>query len=77
MTKQQFLRHFEEVLEAGACSMNEEQALSDLDGWDSLAKMSFIAILDEHFSVTIPPEKIGEANTIKDLILLLGDEITD
>lgn len=76
MTKQEFLGHFEEVLEAEAGSIKENQALADLDGWDSLAKMSFIAMIDDEFGVTLLPDKIAEAKTVQDLIALLGENIT-
>jgi acyl carrier protein len=77
VTKQEFLSHFEDVLEADPGSIKEGQALSDLDSWDSLAKMSFIAMIDEQFGETLIPDKIGGARTIQDLIALLGDQITD
>ena len=77
MTKQEFLAHLEDVLEADAGTVNSDNALMDLEGWDSLAVMVFIAMVDEKFGTNLSPQKIAEAKTVQDLITLLGDKITN
>lgn len=76
MTKQEFLRNLEDLLETNPGSIKEDQALADLNGWDSLTVIGFIAMIDEQFGVSLPSQIIGEAKTVLDLIALLGDRIS-
>lgn len=75
MTKQDFLTEIEIVLEADAGTITGEEVLIDLAGWDSLAVLTFIAMVDEKFGITLAASKIAESSTIEDLIRLLGDKI--
>jgi acyl carrier protein len=76
MTKQEFLKNFENLLEVNPGTIKEDQALGDLNEWDSLAVIGFIAMADEQFGVSLPSQEIGEAKTVLDLIALLGDRIS-
>jgi len=76
MTKNEFLKELEEVLEADAGTITGEQALDDLAAWDSLAVMAFIAMVDEKFGITLSASKLAEAKTVGDLISLLGDKVS-
>lgn len=77
MTKQEFLRELEDVLEADVDSIKGDETLADLGSWDSLAVMTFIAMVDEKCGVTIAASKLSDAQSVGDLIALLGDEISD
>lgn len=77
MTKQEFLRELEDVLEADVDSIKGDETLADLGSWDSLAVMSFIAMVDEKFGVTLAASKLADAKSVGDLIALLGDKIFD
>jgi acyl carrier protein len=72
MTKQEFLRLLEGQLEVGEGSLNENQALADLEGWDSMAAVLFIALADERLGVSVVGNQIARAKTINDLLSLLG-----
>ncbi len=76
MTKQEFLRELEEVLEADASSINGDETLAELGSWDSLAVMTFIAMVDEKFGVTLAASKLADAKSVGDLIALLEDKIS-
>jgi len=76
MTKNEFLKELEEVLEADAGTITGEQVLADLAAWDSLAVMAFIAMVDEKFSMTLSASKLAEAKTVGDLISLLGNKVS-
>jgi acyl carrier protein len=76
MTKQEFLRELEDVLEADAESIKGDETLADLGSWDSLAVMSFIAMVDENYGVTLAASKLAAAKSVGDLIALLGDNIS-
>jgi len=75
VTKKDFLGKFEEVLEAGPGTITGHEALIDLDGWDSLATMSFIAMVDESFGESLSPSEIAKATTVDELVGLFGDKI--
>ena len=76
MTKQEFLRELEDVLEADVESINGDETLADLGSWDSLAVVSFIAMVDEKCGVTLAASKLADAKSVGDLIALLGDKIS-
>jgi acyl carrier protein len=76
MTKKEFLTELEDVLEADAGSITGNEALTDLEGWDSLAVMAFIAMVDEKFNVTLSASKLANSKNVGDLIAVLGDKIS-
>jgi acyl carrier protein len=76
MTKADFLKKLETILEADAGSLTGTESLRDLDGWDSLAVMSTLAMLDKHFGVKVPAERIHQCRTPDDLAALAGEQVT-
>jgi len=76
MTKDDFLRLLEEVLEADALSIHVDDELDALDEWDSLTVMTFIAMADEKFDMVIAPDDLAKAKSVQDLVILLGDKVT-
>lgn len=75
MTKQQFLTLFEEILEAAPGTLKGDEPLPGMEGWDSLAVVSLIAMVDEQAGLTLSPKEIAKAATVADLIGLVGDKI--
>ena len=76
MKKKDFLKEIEEIIEADENTLDGSEVLEGLDGWDSLAVMGFIAMVDDNFQITIEVDKIAECETVNDLVDLLGDKIT-
>ncbi len=76
MTREEFLRNLECEMELPAGSLNESQALTDVEGWDSMAAVLFIALADEKIGVTISGNQVAKAKTLADLLSLLGDTVT-
>lgn len=76
MTKFDFLRALERELGLAKGSMNENQELARLGGWDSMASLLFIALVDEKLGVAIPDDKISTVKTVNELLGLLGDRLT-
>jgi acyl carrier protein len=76
MTRPEFLRALEGQLELPAGSLNGNQTLTDIDGWDSLAAVMFIALADEKVGVTISGNQIAKAKTLDELMSLLGDKLS-
>lgn len=75
MNKAQFFQLLDEMLELDPGSIRSGQRLADIPKWDSLAIMGFIALLDEHFGLSVPATKINECVTVDDLAALAGDKI--
>ena len=56
-------------------SLNNETILRDLDGWDSLAIVQFLALVDEQLGISVPARQINGCATIADLYKLLKDKV--
>jgi acyl carrier protein len=75
MTRPQFLRLLEVQMEIPEGSLDEDQRLADVDSWDSLAALLFIALADEKLGITVVGNDIANSKTISDLLALLGDRL--
>ena len=74
-TRQTFLALFEQILEVAPGTLKGDDVLAGMDGWDSLAVVSLIAMVDEQCGITLSPRAIAKAESVEDLIGLLGDRI--
>jgi len=74
MSKSEFLGQMSGMIEEAPGSLTGSEKLDDLPGWDSVAMMSFIAFVDEHFHVTLSPRQFTNAETVNDLAKLIGIE---
>lgn len=62
-----FIEALQEALEMEDQEINFEDNFRDYDTWDSLSRLSLIAVLDEEFEVQIEDEKFEKLITVKDL----------
>jgi len=76
MTRSEFLRLLEGQMEIAEGSLNENQQLSEIEGWDSLAALLFIALADEKLGTTVGGNDIANSKSVNDLLALLGDRLT-
>jgi acyl carrier protein len=72
MTMDEFLSQFGELLEMPAGSLGAQDKLADLEGWNSMAMVGFIAFADEHFGKTLSPRQFANCSTVSDLAGLVG-----
>lgn len=72
MTREEFLTQLDELLELPAGTLKGDEKLEDLEHWDSLAMVSFIALADEHCNVRLSPRQFVTCNTVNDLVQLTG-----
>ena len=77
MTKAEFLRKLEFDIGAPEGTVEGSNVLQELDGWDSLAVMSTLAMFDKQFGVKIPAATIYQCRTVDDLAALAGDQVFD
>jgi acyl carrier protein len=74
--KGEFLLLLDEIFEEQPGTLTGREELKDLELWDSLTIVVFIALIDEHFDLILSAEKIYNCQTINDLISLAGSHIT-
>lgn len=75
MDKTQFLKLIDELLELDEGTLKGDEQLDGI-GWDSLATISFMALVDERFGLSLQPRQIAGCSTASELTVLLGDRIT-
>jgi acyl carrier protein len=75
MTKTEFLLQIDELLEQTPGTLQGPETLVDY-GWDSLAVVSFIAMVHNLCQYVVPPEQLARCKTVNDVIGLLGDRFT-
>jgi acyl carrier protein len=67
MKQQEFYREIEEIVEAEPGSLSGNEQIRDLGGWDSMAEISFIAMLDFKFGISVSSDQLRACTTLKDL----------
>jgi acyl carrier protein len=75
MTKQEFYRSFESILEMPSGSISGSELLDGMSAWDSLAALSFIAFADSELKVRVPIERLTECKTVFDLVDLFPRDV--
>ncbi|MCG5238492.1 phosphopantetheine-binding protein [Azospirillum doebereinerae] len=76
MDRKDFLLALDDVLELDPGTLTGAETLESLDSWDSLAVISFIALVDETMNVVVEGEKLAQAKTVDDLLALAGVAVT-
>ncbi len=75
MKRNDFLNLLEDILETDENIFTGDEELEALASWNSLTKVSLIAMVDEKFDITLAPSNIDEFKTIQDIVDILGDKI--
>ena len=76
MDRKDFLLALDETLELEPGTLTGAETLESLDSWDSLAVISFIALVDETMNIVVEGEKLARAKTVDDLLALAGVAVT-
>lgn len=76
MTTKEFLYALEEIIGADRDSLRGNETLKNLESWDSMATVSFIAMADERFGTLVRPADITTCKTVADLIALFPGKIS-
>lgn len=74
MTDEKKLELLEDMLELDSGTLEPETVLEDLDEWDSVAVISFIALVDDEFDKVIKGTSVREQKTVADLMTLMTKE---
>ena len=70
MTRNEFLKEMDEMLELEPGTLRGTEKLEDLDQWTSLAVVTFMALADTNNGVRVSPLDIGKCITVSDLLEL-------
>jgi acyl carrier protein len=76
MSRDELLNKIAVLANRDAGSLKGPERLEDLEDWDSLAVLSVISLLDEQFHVVVPAATLHEAQTIDDIVNLVGDKLS-
>ena len=73
--KEKFLETIKEALEVEDVEVKLDDNLADFDSWDSISRLSLIALLDENFEVEVADAEFDETETVGDLFNLVKKRI--
>ena len=73
--KEKFLETIKEALEIEEVEVKLEDNLADFDSWDSISRLSLIALLDENFEVEVADAEFEETETVGDLFNLVKSRV--
>ena len=60
----------DELLELPPGTLKGSEALADLEQWNSMAVIGFIALADENNGARVPARQIASSSTVADLLKL-------
>ena len=72
MDRTEFLLVIDELLEVDPGTLKGTERLDELESWNSLAVIGFMAIVSERFGTIVQPKKISACTTVEDLVILAG-----
>lgn len=68
MSIEEKIAMLEDIMELEEGTLTVEMELKELDEWDSIAAISYIALLDEKFNRSISASTINSFKTVKDAL---------
>ena len=76
MTRSQFHGLLETEIGLPPGSLKSDEQLQDIPKWDSLAVLSFIALVDTQFRIQLSVEDITASKSVADLERLLAEHLS-
>lgn len=76
MTTSEFLNEIDDIVRAAPGSTSMGDHLESLRGWDSMAAMIFIAMVDEKLGVSLPVGTLASCKTVGDLAKMCGRKVS-
>lgn len=70
--KKAFFAAVAEILEVDPAPLTGEETIDSVGNWDSLAIISFVAMVDSDLDQIVDGEKLKDAKTLNDLAALVG-----
>ena len=70
MQKKDFLLALDNLMELPAGTLQGPESLDDLENWNSLAMVEYIALVDSNSGAKVSPRQIRDCETVDDLAKL-------
>lgn len=71
MTNKEKIAILEELMELDEGILTQETLLSNIEEWDSVSFLSFMAMMDEKFGKTVTGSEIKTKETVGDLMAMM------
>lgn len=71
MTNEEKIAILEEIMEVEEGTLTTETLLSNIEEWDSVSFLSFMAMMDEKFGKTVTGSEIKNKETVGDLMAMM------
>jgi acyl carrier protein len=71
------LRFVEEALDAPSGTLKGDESLANLENWDSLAFLTFVAGAQTRFGLTLNPSEVQKCESVGDLCALVEPQLSD
>ena len=68
MTREEFLQSVDRLVEVPRGTLKGPEYLNDLENWNSLAMISFLALADTNNRVALSPRQLMACTTVADLL---------
>lgn len=75
MTRTDFLKEFAEILCIDPAELNPETELRALEGWDSVAYLSTVVLIDDRLGIALRPEVLRAWVTVADALAVLDSRL--
>lgn len=75
MTKSEFLNEIDEIIQADPGSTAMDDQIASLKGWDSMAIIMFIAMVDEKLNAKLDIQMLASCETVEDLARLCDAKV--
>lgn len=72
MTEQEKIALLEETLELDEGTLSADTVLTDVDEYDSMAKLSLIVMMDDEFGVKLTGDVIKGFETVGDILKMMN-----
>lgn len=72
MTQEEKIALLEDMLELDANTLTPETVLTEVDEYDSMAKLSLIVLMDEECGKKLTGEQIRAFKTVQDVLEFMG-----
>jgi acyl carrier protein len=76
MTTREFLDKLEDGFDVERGTISIDDSLPGLGCWDSMAALAFMAIADQQLGVSVSPGQLQQCKSVKDLLALVGDKLS-
>ena len=73
MTEREKLALLEDMMCLDEGDLTADMLLEDVEGWDSMAKLSLIVLIDDEFGKVITADQTKQLNSVQDILALMTE----